>query len=36
MKTAECCPVCGGDVEHVKCKVVCLKCRALVSNCNGD
>ena len=33
---AECCPVCGGEVEQLKCKIVCLRCRALVSNCSGD
>jgi hypothetical protein len=32
----KCCPVCGGELEHIKCKVVCKKCRSLISNCNGD
>jgi hypothetical protein len=30
------CPVCGAPVEQIKCKVVCTRCRCVVSNCNGD
>jgi len=34
--TMKCCPVCGGELEQQKFKVVCTLCRALISNCNGD
>jgi hypothetical protein len=30
------CPVCGGPLTTIKCKVVCTRCHAVVSNCNGD
>jgi len=32
----DCCPICGGEVTHQKCKVVCKRCHSLISNCNGD
>ncbi len=32
----EVCPLCGGPVKALKCKVVCQRCGALVANCNGD
>ena len=31
-----CCPVCGGKLAAIKCKIVCSRCHAVVSNCNGD
>jgi hypothetical protein len=31
-----CCPVCGGALLTIKCKIVCDRCKALISNCNGD
>lgn len=31
-----CCPACGGSILTIKCKVVCSRCKALISNCNGD
>lgn len=30
------CPMCSGEVIERKCRLVCAKCHALISNCNGD
>lgn len=30
------CPVCGGIARVEKCKLICVKCNAIVENCNGD
>ena len=30
------CPVCEGELEEIKCKVLCKECKVVVENCNGD
>lgn len=30
------CPICGGAVRWVKCKIMCISCNALVANCAND
>jgi hypothetical protein len=31
---AECCPVCGsGQLQEIRCKVICLNCRTILQSC---